>query len=783
MKISVRANALATLLDRMPAGTKILSLDCFDTLLWRNTHSPADVFSDLVYPGGAREPRMQAEALERMTGGFERQRPEVTIEQIYRNLMPKADDATRAAAVQAELDAEARHCFGFAPTIALMRDAKARGLEVIVVSDTYLSVAQLRTLIARAAGDDVVDLIDRIFASSEHGIGKSNGLFKPVLKALGVPASAVLHVGDNPHSDQIAPAELGISTVHLEQFDATIEHRLRLEASMAAMLEPETRTSVPVLQPQRAALALRDAGSDAWVLGHDVFGPLMHGFATWLNGEIADMSARTGKPVKVLFVMRDGYLPMQVFKTLGGEGIEIEASRLTATRASFYDKEMVSRYIVRGLHRREDTVGRALMLSDEEVRKLMGKGDHLDFKRAVMAPAVRARIVTRSQACAERLVAHFRSRGVEDGDAIMLVDLGYNGSVQNMIEPILAARMGVTVAGRYLLLREQETAGNDKRGFLDNRHYDYRALHAFCMAIAVVEQMSTVRRGSVIDYEKHGTPIFAEAGIKGRQCAVRDEVQAGCIAFAEHADAGVARKPVSDDADARRRMAAAALGRLLFLPSNEEMRLLKTFDHDVNLGVGDVQRLVDQEASTSGLRQRGLQYVKNVQRMYMPGELQPQGLSMNLSFFSINRFGLDLRGGDFMTGQLGVPTILTDGESDAVTTYDAVPTHDGYYIMTVPIGAARFSAGIQFGAVFEMVQVEQVHVYDLAGFTSGDAPAIPCTPLYDGSMRIADGVYRFDEHGMVFVEPPKGRFAAPLVLVVVFRPIVMRTGEALQKAA
>ncbi len=58
--------------------------------------------------------------------------------------MPNASAAERAAAVRDELDAEARHCFAFAPTVALMRAAKAKGIETIIVSDTYLDEKQLR---------------------------------------------------------------------------------------------------------------------------------------------------------------------------------------------------------------------------------------------------------------------------------------------------------------------------------------------------------------------------------------------------------------------------------------------------------------------------------------------------------------------------------------------------------------------------------------------------------------------------------------------------------------
>ncbi len=61
MKISVTAKDIATLLDQAPAGVDILSLDCFDTLLWRNAQAPSDIFVELGIEGGSIEPRVFAE--------------------------------------------------------------------------------------------------------------------------------------------------------------------------------------------------------------------------------------------------------------------------------------------------------------------------------------------------------------------------------------------------------------------------------------------------------------------------------------------------------------------------------------------------------------------------------------------------------------------------------------------------------------------------------------------------------------------------------------------------
>jgi len=72
---------------------------------------------------------------------------------------------------------------------------------VVIVSDTYLSNEQLRTLIARAAGDDVAAMIDRIFCSCEIGRSKAQGMFGPVLERLGLSADTIVHLGDNYAAD------------------------------------------------------------------------------------------------------------------------------------------------------------------------------------------------------------------------------------------------------------------------------------------------------------------------------------------------------------------------------------------------------------------------------------------------------------------------------------------------------------------------------------------------------------------------------------------------------
>lgn len=794
LQLSVSAAELPTLLEQAPAGVRYLSLDCFDTLLWRNTLAPRDVFADLPIAGGGIWPRAKAESRARQRHYFETGKGEVAIEAIYRSLKPHADEAEIEAGVQAELDAEARHCYGFAPTVALMKAAKARSLEIIIVSDTYLSEVQLRELIARAAGEEVAGLIDRIFVSSAYGLAKAEGLFEPVIEELGVAPEAILHIGDNKGADQDAPSLLGINTVHLRQFTSECAQRLRLEASAAAMIDGRVRNACPAVAPHRPVLSLHGSDDPVTALGHDVLGPVMHAFATWVEEERREMAERTGKPVKLLFLMRDGHLPMQVYRALFGEeeGAAVEISRFTARRASFTGTEAIRNFLSdEGRHGRTDVLARQLGLNRQETNKLcrneVGFEAQKRFNRGVQTPQMLRIISERSAKFADKLVAHLRRAGVKEGDAVMFVDLGYAGTVQNLIEPVLRDRFGIEVAGRYLLFRDHEQTGFDKKGLIDERHYDLAAIHALCMPIAVIEQLSTVAQGSVVDYALDGSPIRKDAGQKGLQNAVRERVQEACVAFARNAEGAVIRSAASDGADCRRAMAVAVLGRFLFMPTAHEVDVLEAFDHDVNLGSDDMVKLVDPELAGTGLRRRGLFYVNQSNRMYLPGELQKHGLPHLLAMFAATRHQFDLRPADFQADTIELQGFIASATSQTLLPVEAHSTHDGYYQATLPIGAGEYAVGVQLGALAEWVQIEEAAFHSAAGLHDPVAgaitPPVPAQILCEGMEEVSRGFYRCREEALLLVPPP-AKTKEPIVLSLVFRPVVRRAPRvSLQEAA
>lgn len=796
MTTSIRPHQLpdALAIAQVP-DARVLSLDCFDTLLWRSSYAPTDVFAELAPDPGLRC-RVFAESFARQIRHVSGLSPEVDFEQIYRQITSGDDPASaerRRHQVAREMAAEQKHCFGFSPTVELIRRAHAAGLKVIVVSDTYLSEEQLRELLRICAGDGVEKLIDRIFVSSAYGFSKADGLFSHVLPLLDASPAQILHIGDNPIADFEAPSKLGINVLHLEQFGDELTQRLRLEAAVARMLDAEVGISVPNYQPHRAPISLLRGRDPAADLGFGVIGPLFEGFSHWLRHEADALARESSAGMKMLFLLRDGHLPEQVYRALhadaGHECHRVEVSRFAAFAASFTDRQSVLTYVAEfGDSERFDAMSRQLMFTTDEARDLERRARRSArpmqaYVTEVGKPGNLRKIIERSARYADRLVRYLvKHAGVEPGQTLVMVDLGYAGTVQQRIAPVLRERLGVRVEGRYLLMRDVPNWRADRRGLIDPSRFDYRVIDSLCAYVAIIEQLSTAEMASVVDYDADGEPIHKRGDMKQRQSQVRAQVQAACIEYARHSSEAFARRAPAIDVDAWRTAVTGILGRLLFLPSPAETTLFSGFEHDVNMGVDDKVTLFDPEAARDGLLKRGLVYTNDSPRQYLPAELRGQGLSLSLSMFALRRFTPDLRYTDFSDRTLTVPIMVANGADLIQTTCTAHPTHDGYFLAAIPVGDGSLAVGVNFGRLASWLQLHSVTVTRVQAFMDdGDiskerdrADAV----VYEAMQRHPGGILQCDSpESFIFVPPEPALAGARSVLSVVFRPLALLQTE------
>ena len=490
--------------------------------------------------------------------------------------------------------------------------------------------------------------------------------------------------------------------------------------------------------------------------------------------------------------MRDGHLPRVVHLAAGGDPAtshEASISRFTATAASLAAPGAILQHVERELGLNPATLARQILLPEADIARLIDEddpqGSSLNLLREVRSGTCRKQLRRAARGFAERLVAHVRQLcDPAPGDVLMLVDLGYNGSAQNRIDSLLAQQLGVHVAGRYLLLREANCPALDKRGFISSVTHDPQLLSAMCANVAVLEQLSTAATGSVVDYEEDGTPIRSANDIKGAQSAVREEVQRGCVDFV-HA----ARQPIIVRGTAHetlplwRDAATAALLRLMFLPLPDELAAIADFEHDVNLGSERTVPLFDHGVAAQGMRTRGLFYMKGSERMYLPAELSQEDISTRLSLFAQRRFALDLAYPDFSEERLVIPAIFLDGDKAVQSSVTAQPTHGGYYTAAVPIGANQLGVALQFGRLFEYVQIDSIAAVPAVEFLSTETHIpVPFAPVPDGMEQVAPHLFRCLNEQAVLLAPPGTPGEEPMVLAFTFRPVSWRGNDARQTA-
>jgi hypothetical protein len=172
-------------------------------------------------------------------------------------------------------------------------------------------------------------------------------------------------------------------------------------------------------------------------------------------------------------------------------------------------------------------------------------------------------------------------------------------------------------------------------------------------------------------------------------------------------------------------------------------------------------------------------------RLYIPGEIREQGLALNLSMMAWRRFGLEVNTGDMTGAPIAVPVILVDAHNQTVVEIDAHPTHDGFYAMAVPIGAGRFTAGIQWGQAFECVQIESLRFFiaESFGMVNDDA-SVAAPAVHDGMEMLAGGLFRCaGPAALTMVPAPQLQRETDVLLHIVFRPVVRRQGQAEVKRA
>jgi glycosyltransferase involved in cell wall biosynthesis/FMN phosphatase YigB (HAD superfamily) len=197
----------------------VLSVDLFDTLVYRRCSRPDRVFAlqffdirQLVPTVESVEAWVQLRKSAEMLVSADSFPEEIHLNQIYAyirsHLCLSSDDTHRL--VEAELAAESLVITSFPEVVQVLRDLHEAGTRIVINTDIYLPAAFIRNLVERVCGFEV-DLL----CSSETLRPKRTGAAFPLLKD-SYPNEHVFHVGDNPYSDYKMARRHGVDACVIE---------------------------------------------------------------------------------------------------------------------------------------------------------------------------------------------------------------------------------------------------------------------------------------------------------------------------------------------------------------------------------------------------------------------------------------------------------------------------------------------------------------------------------------------------------------------------------------
>ncbi len=796
-KTQFTAHTAPLLLNELTADTKVLSLDCFDTLLWRTTLTPADAFYTLA----TLEPfqTMRMSAVQRVKAEVEARKKkyrlqnhtEVTLNDIYLSFDETLTADQLSALSAAELALEMTLCYPFSPMMELIRKAHARGLKIIIVSDTYFSEVQLRELLKKVLPADIYPLISVIFCSSQYNLSKHQGLFNVVLKHLNIPANQLLHLGDNAMADLLAAQKAGLTARQLIHFDEPVKRLLRLQATAGMILEPEIRRKRPLVNPYRGLLASINYNRDAaYHLGYLTLGPLMHAFGHFILNTIADLKA-AGKKPKVAFLLRDAYLPAEVTTALANHpvGKLVRISRFSAYAASFSTKEDVLHYAMENVgSERFDDIGKQLLLSEKSRAALTKQAKAAErpaacYLKALSRHSMMKEILEASKRYRQRFFNHLKNDlDLEAGDTLVFVDLGYTGTAQNKLTSIFRKELNIDIYGCYLIALHTPQWQKNRTGLLNPDCCDDRTLSTLVAYIALLEQLCTTTQQSVVDYTANGEPIYAGTKLSDEQHDKLITVQGHCLQFIKEAEDYLQNIHIQLNPEEFRDIALSALARLLFLPTSEELNYLRDFQFELNLGTSDLIDVFDSEKGLAGLRRRGMFFMEknlNSMRTNYPAELRTAGMELVLTLLLQHRTGFDLRAEDLSLRREKVDIIVLSNGQTLKQTLEAMPTYDGYYALLTPIGLGQFHIGLNFGTRFKWIQIESAEIMPTQTLLGSNEStySVNVEPSLSGQAIVDHGGGLFeclDNNGLILFTPPAITFKVPYTLRIVFRPIVTR---------
>ena len=602
---------------------KLLSVDIFDTLLFRLVESPCKIFDEVGL-------RSKSEGLLNSTimeqefsmlrrsaeqdarkDQFERNgHNEVTLDQIYEFLPDFIGDKPKLQSL--EVKTECEFCYLNPEILKLIKDVNRRNLPVVLTSDMYLNKEQLEDILRSNEFD--LNLIKQIYVSCEHSGNKSSGaLFRKLQSDFShISSEHILHIGDKVEADFDSPRSLGFEAYHYSTMPEGLKKIYDYENICQAT--PQNLNSLRKLAVHTSG----DANLIENQIGAGILGPVLTSFCEW----ILDICEAEGKDSIYPF-MREAEMFVPMLENASRKrNLTVKVTPLYVSRHSTWlasidewNREQCENLL--GKHGVTvsdvfqsvdlDFLPELEGFTDSKVKDLpSGISDLLltHLTSDITTSAINQKIkITHS------LLLSYLKENAKGFDDCVTVDLGFRGTINNYIERALAKK-GVNSKITHLLAFGADSIIEEKKKCLDIRCFlaspgiNQDSLKVIQRSSFPLEQIILGQTGSTKGYEVRNNrtnPLLDEASAPPSECKIKQDVLKSTLGYQNLwyslcvTKKSILRKTVESTEE--RRILCGLIYRLIDMPTLEEANLLGDLNHDFNNGSTNSRKICSNDNS------------------------------------------------------------------------------------------------------------------------------------------------------------------------------------------
>lgn len=590
---------------------KICSFDIFDTLLFRLVKNPADVFLYMwernpeIFPKyiNGKDWKNLRRRMESEVRKYNRKHygySEVTIEEIY-DYIPSWFNGKKI--MECEIECESELCFLNKKIYSEIMELYKEGKKIILTSDMYLDSKIIKFILQKNGVD--LEIIDNVFMSCEYRVSKAEGnLYDIILQHYNIQPEEIVHVGDNYISDIGMAVKNGIKGYYYPLIsEAWYNHPfLWLEELRFDDTTSKIHT-LRLLASNRGANFKKE--EKFWYdIGAMVLGPFLTGYTEW----VLDF-AEENKIIHIFSMMREGkFLTELLRKASRYRSTEFKIQNMYISRLALMCSKLDTisdteiEYFVRTHGIKVKDIFDIFKIENPYSKyndiKTCELPDIDELVEYLTSKPVKREIRNRSHLAEDNILEYFRELGLFN--PCITVDVGWKGSIQNMIGELLRSKSLKSKIYNLLIFSNSDAVQNilnENRiyGYIGNFGKDINEIDLIYPRL--MELFLGCDDGTTIGYEKKEKVIPKTLQIDYPEGQIQkiNFIQKGVLAYQDIYLELREEKAVLNLEESDRIGLLRHLQRLLSNPLEKEAIELGQLCYDQNFGANNFERIIDSD--------------------------------------------------------------------------------------------------------------------------------------------------------------------------------------------